>query len=245
MFFCKRTVRFIKDIYCYLILSRLAGIKLKHLIVKCDGDVECLVKLPFIFEYKHPLFTPIVIKPVQVYEEILYFSNIANTINPKRVLEIGTASGGTLFLFTIVADPEATIISIDLPSGPFGGGYPRWRIPLYKSFARESQRIFLIRANSHNPETLKTVKRILKDEKIDLLFIDGDHTYEGVKKDFEMYNSLVRKGGIIAFHDIVPGPLENVGGVPRFWCEVKDNYMHLEIVRNWEQGGYGIGVVYV
>jgi len=45
----------------------------------------------------------------------------------------------------------------------------------------------------------------------DFLFIDGDHTYEGVEGDFEMYSPLVRRGGIIAFHDIVPGPPENVG----------------------------------
>jgi predicted O-methyltransferase YrrM len=44
----------------------------------------------------------------------------------------------------------------------------------------------------------------LKDNKVDFLFIDADHSYEGVKKDFEMYSPLVRKGGIIAFHDIIP-----------------------------------------
>ena len=80
------------------------------------------------------------------------------------------------------------------------------------------------------------------------LFIDGDHTYEGVKKDFEMYAPLCRKGGIIAFHDIVPGPLENVGGVPEFWNEIKGKYKHKELVRNsqqGQQGGYGIGILYL
>ena len=65
-----------------------------------------------------------------------------------------------------------------------------------------------MRANSHNLDTLNKVKRILADRPIDLLFIDGDHTYVGVKMDFEMYRPLVRKGGIIAFHDIVPHPPE-------------------------------------
>jgi len=51
---------------------------------------------------------------------------------------------------------------------------------------------------------------------LNFLFIDGDHTYEGVRKNFEMYSPLVRRGGIVAFHDIVPRPPENVGGVPRF-----------------------------
>ena len=35
-----------------------------------------------------------------------------------------------------------------------------------------------------------------------LLFIDGDHSYEGVKKDFEMWSPFVVKGGLIAFHDV-------------------------------------------
>jgi hypothetical protein len=55
----------------------------------------------------------------------------------------------------------------------------------------------------------------------------------------------VREGGIIAFHDIVPGPPENVGGVPEFWNQIKAKYEHLEIVRDWSQGGFGIGVLFV
>lgn len=79
--------------------------------------------------------------------------------------------------------------------------------------------------------------------KLDFLFIDGDHTYEGVKTDFEMYHKLVSKNGIIAFHDIVSGPQENVGGVSKFWNEIKNNFKHIELVKNWKQGGYGIGVL--
>ena len=63
-----------------------------------------------------------------------------------------------------------------------------------------------------------------------------------------MYSPLVRRGGLIAFHDIVPGPLECVGGVPRFWSEIKQKYSRdkiIEIVRDWRQGGYGIGVLVV
>jgi predicted O-methyltransferase YrrM len=56
-------------------------------------------------------------------------------------------------------------------------------------------------------KTLEEVKRILGGEKADFLFIDGDYTYEGVKRDL-MYSPLVREGGIIAFHDICPHPPE-------------------------------------
>ena len=42
---------------------------------------------------------------------------------------------------------------------------------------------------------------VLQDIKIDLLFIDGDHSYEGVKKDFDLYSQIMNDKGIIIIHD--------------------------------------------
>lgn len=42
---------------------------------------------------------------------------------------------------------------------------------------------------------------VLQDIKIDFLFIDGDHTYEGVKKDFDLYTQLLSDNGVIIIHD--------------------------------------------
>jgi predicted O-methyltransferase YrrM len=187
------------------------------------------------------------IKPAQVQSEISELLEIVNRMKPKVILEIGTANGGTLFLFSHWPPESATIVSIDLPGGRFGGGYPAWRTLLYKSFALLGQKIHLLRADSHKRDTLEQVKAILDGREIDFLFIDGDHTYEGVKTDFDMYSPLVRKGGIIAFHDIVPGGWESVGGVPQFWNEVKNYYRdkQKEIVQDRSQGGFGIGLLYV
>jgi hypothetical protein len=68
-----------------------------------------------------------------------------------------------------------------------------------------------------------------------------------VEHDYEMYGPLVRPGGIIAIHDIVPGPKDNVGGVPGFWRKLKTTTPGIveEIVEDWSQGGFGIGVVYL
>ena len=85
----------------------------------------------------------------------------------------------------------------------------------------------------------------MNGEKLDFLFIDGDHTYEGVKKDFEMYSPLVRNGGIIAFHDICPHPPEKKCEVSKFWNEIKQRYKCVEIVEDWRQNWAGIGVIYV
>lgn len=183
------------------------------------------------------------IAPAQVREEISSLLDIVGKIKPKTVVEIGTAKGGTLFLFTRVSNPDATIVSIDLPSGPFGGGYPKCASSLYRSFAVSQQEILLMRADSHQTETVEELRKTLAERAVDFLFIDGDHRYEGVKKDFEMYSPLVRKGGIIAFHDICPGPPETVGGVPLFWDEVKGKYQSQSIIKDREQGGFGIGVL--
>jgi len=91
---------------------------------------------------------------------------------------------------------------------------------------------------------LRKIEAILRDNKVDFLFIDGDHSYEGVKKDFEMYSPLVKKGGIIAFHDIVPHPPETRCEVNKFYNEIKYDYRHIEIVRDWAQKWAGIGVLF-
>ncbi|GAH99526.1 unnamed protein product, partial [marine sediment metagenome] len=83
-----------------------------------------------------------------------------------------------------------------------------------------------LRGNSNNKNTLKKVKNILNGEKLHLLFIDGDHSYDCVKKDFELYSPLVKKGGVIAFHDIAYPTV----GVKIFWDEIKHNYKTQEIM---------------
>jgi predicted O-methyltransferase YrrM len=185
------------------------------------------------------------ITPIQVKEEITHLLELLRVREPRVLMEIGTAQGGTLFLFCQIAPIDATIISIDLPHGRFGGGYPSWKIPLYKAFAKAGQQVHLLRADSHSPETLHMVEKILEGRKLDFLFIDGDHTYEGVKKDFEMYSPFVREGGLIAFHDIVEHPPETGCEVSRFWNEIKAEYKYVEIVKDWNQRWAGIGILYV
>ena len=183
------------------------------------------------------------IKPLQVREEILALLKILQEKKPRVVIEIGTYSGGTLFLLSRVASEDATMVSIDFPDVRFGGGYPLWKIPLYKAFRLARQKLYLIRADSHSPETLSNVKEILGGNRVELLFLDGDHSYEGVKKDFEMFSPLVKKGGIIAFHDIVVHPAETGCEVSKFWNQLKQHgykYNGIIAAKNQDWGGIGI-----
>ncbi len=179
----------------------------------------------------------------QAKEEIKDLVQTVATIKPKIVVEIGTNMGGSLFCFTKVSLPNALIISIDLPEGLGGGGYPLHRGDFYHSFASQEQKMFLYRLDSHKTLTLEKLKQTLNGEKIDFLFLDGDHAYEGIKQDFEWYTPLVRSGGIIAFHDIKPTLPNNWIQVGRFWNEIKQDYVHKEIISDEVSWG-GIGVLY-
>jgi predicted O-methyltransferase YrrM len=184
------------------------------------------------------------IAPRQLRREIQTLLSVLSEKNIRVMLEIGTANGGTLYLFTRMINSNAKIISLDLPGGDFGSGYESFKIPFFTNFAQKNQQIFLVRADSHSPSSLSTVKSILKEQKLDFLFIDGDHTYEGVKMDFQMYSPLVRKGGLIAFHDICKHPPSMGCEVHKFWNEIKYACTHQEIISSQNQKWAGIGVLY-
>ena len=101
---------------------------------------------------------------------------------------------------------------------------------------------------------INSVQSWLGADRFDFLFIDGDHEYEGVRADFLAYYDLVRPGGLIAFHDIVPDEFARTGqrtsgsqcyggGVYRLWQELRDRFPHREFVQSWDQNGFGIGVL--
>jgi len=185
------------------------------------------------------------IRPQQVRSEILRLATLVRQRRPKTVVEIGTATGGTLFIWCALSAPDATLVSIDLPGGVHGGGYPAWRTPLYQSFAAPGQRLHLLRRDSHAPDTLRELKTLLPPGGIDYLFLDGDHTYEGIQRDYEFYAPLVAPGGLIAFHDICLHPPELDTHVDRFWNEIKQGRRHQEFIENPAQGSCGIGVLFV
>ena len=258
-------------LFCYIILRRgfgkyyldfLTGNNIKNLIINSINilaakklkkystnslSIEDLVKLGFSFQfsYSFPKFNfnyKISLKTFQNKFEIIKFLKLIKKIEPKIILEIGTAMGGTLFLLSRISDFKATLISVDLLNGKIGGDK---KSTFFRNFAQNRQKIRIIKGDSHKLSTFQNIKKILKNRKVDLLFIDGDHTYSGVKEDFEKYKVLVKNGGLICLHDIVPGPYDNVGGVPDFWREIQENYDTYEIVENWNQGGYGIGIVFI
>ena len=183
---------------------------------------------------------------VPEFERLL---DIYNNTNPKYVLEIGSLMGWSLHHWIHYSQPGSTVISIDLPISQFcGTGDPRCKeqelaiTEEWPKWAKDNQtKLYLIRSESQHQATAKQVESILDTNKLDFIFIDGNHFYDYVKRDFEMYSKYTRKGSVIAFHDI--GENEE-GTVNLYWNEIKNNFKHEEIKLHPNQEK-GIGVIYI
>jgi predicted O-methyltransferase YrrM len=184
---------------------------------------------------------------LQLKQEITGFLNFAMTEGPVRICEIGLCLGGTNLMLTRVMPTVQLIVGIDL--------HIRNKSQL-RYFANPSQKQIFIEGRSCDGTTLKKVAHALGSEKLDLLFIDADHSYAGVKQDFMHYRHFVRDGGIIAFHDIIQDhftrfehdPISSLvarsGEVYLFWKRLKPYYENTrEFVINYEQDGSGIGAL--
>lgn len=175
--------------------------------------------------------------------EIAQFCSMASKVGPKIVMEIGVAECSNAIYLCENLPTVKTFIGIDL--------YVRNRFNV-RGFIRNDCSIHLKNGRSEN--CVKWVGKVLKGKEIDVLFIDGDHTYLGVCSDYMNYRHFVRRGGIIAFHDIVPDKREKLqkddpkGNVPAFWKLLSWHDVEsrgYEIIDDPNQDGMGIGVIEV
>jgi predicted O-methyltransferase YrrM len=177
----------------------------------------------------------------QESEEIVWLLQQLEQERPRIVVEIGTDNGGTLFLWSRIAAADALLVAIDIrPLGILGARTP-WAL-VRRGFARGRQRVVLLMPrDSHAESTVDELRGVLGGRPVDFLFIDGDHEYESITRDYELYSRLVRPGGLIAFHDVSPVPAPGTDGTARFWAEFKEHHETSErVVRT--DGGYGIGL---
>jgi len=210
-------------------------------IIKNKRNLYNLRKLSSLHEYYE--FAVDIFDPHQNKDEILSLLCLIDKYKPKIVCEIGTATGGTNFLISQYPKTVTTMIGIDL--------FVRNKFMLSR-YNRNERELHYIDGSSYDSTSINKVKRILKDRYIDILFIDGDHSYEGAMKDYLNYSPLVKEGGLIVFHDIIPDyhtrfgkqTGKYAGDVPILWNELKEKHKHHEFVDDKQQDGLGIGVLH-
>jgi predicted O-methyltransferase YrrM len=158
----------------------------------------------------------------------------------KRViLEIGTNVGGTLVLWMLMATPDALIISVDLPIGAIDGRDYLDAVKRNLRFRQPGQQVQLVRGDSHAASTKAEVEKLLAGREIDLLFIDGDHSYAGSKMDYDLFQPLVRDGGWIVWHDVNDHVIAKDCQVRPAWIECREGSGFTEFID--QQHDIGIG----
>lgn len=183
------------------------------------------------------------LNPIQRRAEVRELAGRVAGRDPETVVEIGTCDGGTFYVWCR-ALPADTLVSIDLPGGQFGGGYSAERAAFYRAFAPDAD-VQTIRRDSHDSETVERLRTVLDGRGIDFLFLDGDHSYDGVKQDFETYGALVPEGGVVAIHDILPQPHRRDSSVCEFWHDVEVGRDTEEIVSARHERWGGLGLIYM
>jgi len=170
----------------------------------------------------------------------------------KHALEIGTLKGGTATLWHGLC--SGAVISVDLPSGRWGGadhgfdgeGATRRNADLTSKL----DRFVGVLGDSSSLNVAHIVKQMVKvaatrwggEPLVDLLFIDGDHSFDGVVTDYALYSPLVKPGGVIAFHDVSRTYVHDRDGVEvaRFWDAIPG---HKELFVDKGAAWGGIGAV--
>jgi predicted O-methyltransferase YrrM len=166
---------------------------------------------------------------------------LGTRLGPLRtVLEIGSASGGTLALWAELSEPDALLIALDLPISP-AACYSDQQLER----AAQGRRLALVRGNSRSPASRDAVANALGNRRLDFLFVDGEHQAAAVHADFRSYAPLVRDGGILAFHDIVVHPEFPHVRVHELWRELRARFPHEveEVLEAPDQTWGGIGLL--
>ena len=161
----------------------------------------------------------------------------------QTAVEIGTSYGGTAWFLWALG---LTVTSIDdcdeefLRCAPSTHGYPPLRIPEINYIVGDSSQLIGL-------------------DPVDVIFIDGNHTYAGAKADWEHWRRNVNPDGIIAFHDVAANVPENCVEVKHLFVEIAMEYETTKFIDpvddGYPWGGFdavgnrhpwgGIGVVYL
>ena len=168
------------------------------------------------------------ISGMQKLEELHSLISFLQPNPPSRVVELGSARGGTFFAWCETATAYAVIVSVDIDHRDEEA---------MRGHLHPHQAAYFVTGDSHSPDVRRQVGDLVGSA--DLLHIDADHSEAAVRADWQDYSPLVRPGGHVVFHDISDG-----GPIGRLWDELARRYWHIKFVEmNGNDGWGGIGVL--
>lgn len=177
---------------------------------------------------------------LQVPEEIEYLCEFVEWKKPKNILEIGSCFGGSMMLWCHFAKPELAI-SLDIGTSHFGSDKVDYkkRGKMFEELGVKS-----IIADSTSEEAYNKVSELLGDRKLDMLFIDADHSFIGVLQDYLLYKNFLSNDGFILFHDIVKSDFHAKADckVPEVWENLKGK-VKINVIGKSNQGSGGFGIL--
>lgn len=117
---------------------------------------------------------------------------------PRRVLDIGTTYGGSLFLWTRLAADDAVLISVDLPPWELDDPGEEEKVTQLRRFRRVHQSVHVLRKEWRMPATRDEVVSLLAGEPLDFLFWNGDLPAGERLAELRGYCRFVRPRGLVA-----------------------------------------------
>jgi len=193
------------------------------------------------FHYHNPEFEyeKVLEDHEQPWKGHIYFAyDLVSNLKPELIVELGTYKGMSFFSFCqAVKDHNfsTTLFAVDTWKGDKQSSYfgeEVWELfdKIKKSYY-EKLKINILKT------TFDEAVTEFEDDSIDILHIDGLHTYDAVKHDFETWESKVKDDGIILFHDTYE--TRDDFGVYRLWEELKKQYKTIEFAHS-----HGLGVLF-
>ena len=162
---------------------------------------------------------------------------VVRELKPKTFVELGTHNGFSYFVTC------QSIVETGLDCKAFAVDH--WIGDAQAGFFNQTVYDQVVETNEeykHFSTLLKmsfsNATEVISDSSVDLLHIDGYHSYESVSEDFFSWLPKMTANGVILLHDI--HVRRNTFGVYKLWAEIKKKYQTMEFV-----GSHGLGVVFL
>jgi len=175
---------------------------------------------------------------LQRRKELEPFCTWLSNFHIKNFCEIGVWHGASFTIWDALSEPGEHI-AIDPNSQQGIILTPQQLAARQNRFSTLKPTVSMLMMDSQRASTRQAVEDILDCQKLDLLFIDGDHSQHACYHDYIVYGQFMRKGGVIALHDVDLYP-----GCKTIW---RDLSAHNPNTKHWvdphETSGIGAIIV--